>query len=179
MNLVPVQLPSDQIMTYIYRDIHIRTFLKPGDIGYVIFLHGRLYEKEYGYGLSFEAYVAQGLYEFYKHYDPEKDRVWVCEHNNTMVGFLLLMHRPGNTAQLRYFIILPDYRGIGLGNRLMELYMEWLKERGYRSSYLWTTQELHRAALLYKRYGFTLTEQHDANEFGKTVVEQRYDLVLE
>src|SRR5690349_3342364 len=103
-------------------DIVIRTELRPGDMGYVIHLHGRLYKEEYNYGIAFEAYVAQGMYEFYQQYDPAKDRVWICEHRNKIVGFLLLMHRDGNIAQLRYFILEPEYRGIGLGKKLMELY---------------------------------------------------------
>lgn len=165
-------------MIHTYHDIQIRTTLQPGDMGYVIYLHGLLYQQEYGYGLSFEAYVAQGLYEFYKNYDAEKDRVWLCEHKDTIIGFLLLMHRPENTAQLRYFLIHPAYRGQGLGNHLLALYTAFLKEKGYRSSYLWTTHELYGAASLYKRYGFVLTEQHHSTDFGKPVIEQRYDLIL-
>src|SRR5215467_7965675 len=101
-------------------DIAIRTELKPGDIGYVVYMHGCLYKKEYNYGIEFETYVAEGLAEFYRQYDVEKDRVWICEHKNKIVGFLLLMHR-GDVAQLRYFILDPKYRGIGLGNKLMRL----------------------------------------------------------
>ncbi|MBI3579788.1 MAG: GNAT family N-acetyltransferase, partial [Ignavibacteriales bacterium] len=116
-------------------DITIRTNLVPGDLGYVVYLHGALYGKEYDYGISFETYVAAGLYEFYKNYDPQKDRLWICEHNKKIIGFLLLMHRENNAAQLRYFLIMPEYRGIGLGKKLMELYMEFFLECGYQSSY--------------------------------------------
>src|SRR4030095_818230 len=119
-------------------DIAIRTELKPGDIGYAIYLHGRLYKQEYNYGIEFETYVAAGLTEFYQQYDPQKDRVWICEHKNKMVGFLLLMHR-ADVAQLRYFIIEPTYRGIGLGNKLMDLFMEYVKRCNYKACYLWTT----------------------------------------
>jgi peptidyl-dipeptidase Dcp len=87
-------------------DITIRTTLQPGDIGYITYMHGALYKKEYGYGIPFEAYVAEGLCEFYHNYDERKDGVWIAEHNNSMVGFILLMHRD-KTAQLRYFIIDP------------------------------------------------------------------------
>src|SRR5574341_894183 len=93
-------------------DISIRTELRPGDIGYVIYLHGALYGAEYGYGIQFENYVAKGLCEFYEKYDPVRNRVWICEHNNRIIGFLLLMDR-GQVAQLRYFLIEPEYRGIG------------------------------------------------------------------
>lgn len=157
-------------------DIAIRTDLVPGDLGYVVYLHGVLYGKEYNYGIEFETYVAAGIYEFYKNYDPAKDRVWICEHNNKIIGFVLLMHREHNTAQLRYFLIDPAYRGIGLGKKLMELYMEFLHECGYRSSYLWTTHELSAAASLYIRHGFKLTEEKESAAFGKPVREQRYEL---
>ncbi|KXK22216.1 MAG: N-acetyltransferase GCN5 [Bacteroidetes bacterium OLB12] len=158
-------------------DISIRTELKPGDIGYVIYLHGHLYKQEYNYGIEFETYVALGLHEFFKQYDPATNRVWICEHNGKMIGFLLLMNR-GKAAQLRYFIIEPEYRGIGLGKKLMDLYMKFLSDSDYESSYLWTTHELHAAASLYTRHGFKLTEEKQSNAFGKPLKENRYDLNL-
>src|SRR5258708_18954618 len=118
--------------------ITIRTTLQPGDIGYITYLHGDLYYKEYGYRIDFECYVAAGLIEFFNQYDPSNHRVWICEHLNKMIGFMLLMNR-GNFAQLRYFIIQPEYRGIGLGSKLMTMYLTFLKECDYKTSYLWTT----------------------------------------
>jgi ribosomal protein S18 acetylase RimI-like enzyme len=159
-------------------DILIRTQLKPGDLGYVIYRHGKLYSEEYNYGISFETYVGAGLHEFYINYNPSIDNVWICEHNDRIVGFLLLMHRENNTAQLRYFYLEPEYRGMGLGRKLMQLYINFLIEKGYQSSYLWTTHELHSAASLYKSYGFKLTEEKESHAFGKPLREQRYDLSL-
>ena len=57
-------------------DISIRTDLRPGDIGYVTYMHGALYCREYNYGLQFESYVAKGLCEFYEKYSPERNRIW-------------------------------------------------------------------------------------------------------
>ncbi|MEQ8423365.1 MAG: GNAT family N-acetyltransferase [Cyclobacteriaceae bacterium] len=159
-------------------DIIIRNELKPGDMGYVIYMHGHLYHKEYNFGTSFESYVSDGLVEFYRQYDPATNRVWVCEHNNKLIGFLVLMNR-GAAAQLRYFILDPEYRGIGLGKKLMQLYMDFLKSCGYKKSYLWTTEELHPAISLYTRHGFKLTTTKDTDAFGKPLTEHRYDLVLE
>jgi N-acetylglutamate synthase-like GNAT family acetyltransferase len=159
--------------------ITIRTDLRPGDLGYVIYLHGSFYGKEYGYGIQFEAYVALGLHEFYERYDPQRDRFWICEHQGRIIGCLLLMHRGGDSAQLRYFMVLPDYQGIGLGKRLMELFMEFLRQSGYRSAYLWTVNELPVAAALYRRHGFRPTEEKPSTAFGKPLREMRYDLFLE
>lgn len=165
-------------------EVSIRTGLRPGDMGGVIHMHGRLYAREYGFGVQFEAYVAEGLLEFYRRHDPDRDCVWICEARHgaareaAMIGFMLLMHREGGAAQLRYFLIEPAYRGIGLGGKLMGLFMEHLRVKGYSSAYLWTTHELEAAAHLYTKAGFVLTEEKESTSFGKPLRERRYDLEL-
>jgi DNA-binding MarR family transcriptional regulator/GNAT superfamily N-acetyltransferase len=158
-------------------DIHIRTRLLPGDLGYVAWLHGKVYAEECGYLINFEGYVLESLAEWAHKYDPAKDRVWICEHNGKMIGFLAAVDR-GDSLQLRYFIFLPKYRGIGLGKKLMDEFMAWMKLRGIRKSYLWTTNEQHTATALYKRYGYRLTEEKTSVAFDKQLTEQRYDLEL-
>jgi ribosomal protein S18 acetylase RimI-like enzyme len=158
-------------------DILIRTELLPGDLGYIAYLHGSVYPEECGYGLNFEGYVLESLGEFAHQYDPAKDRVWVCEHHQKIIGFLAGVHR-GESVQLRYFIFLPEYRGIGLGKKLMDLFMEYMHEQGIKKAYLWTTNEQHTATALYARYGFKLAEEKSSTAFDKPLVEQRYDLVM-
>ena len=160
------------------KDITIRHSLRPGDVGYVTYLHGLLYGAEHGFGVQFEGYVSKGLMEFYENHDPDRDRVWLCEHDGRIIGSLFLMHREGNTAQVRYFLVRPEYRGIGLGKLLMDEFMSFLRAKGYRAAYLWTTSELPAAAALYRRHGFRLTEEKESTTFGTRVTEQRYDLVL-
>jgi len=89
-----------------------------------------------------------------------------------------LMHRENNTAQLRYFYFEPEFRGRGLGNKLMQLFIDFAKKCNYRSAYLWTTNELAAAHHLYKKFGFMLTEEKPSTDFGKPLVEQRYDLIF-
>ncbi len=159
-----------------FQDIHIRTNFQPGDIGYITYLHGLMYADEYGYGQAFERYVAEGLADFQRNYDPRTSRIWICEHRGNIIGSLALMHREP-WAQLRYFMIMPAYRGIGLGKHLMALFWEFFKTKGYQGAYLWTTADQTTAAKLYRTYGFKLTESKPNNRsFGKTVVEQRYEV---
>jgi ribosomal protein S18 acetylase RimI-like enzyme len=158
-------------------DITIRKTLQPGDLGYIAYIHGDLYSKECGYGLSFETYVLDGLKDFAKAYDREKDRVWLCEHNNKIVGSLVAQHR-SNQVQFRYFIFLPEYRGIGLGKYLMQQFIDFMKEKGIRHAYLWTTEEQLTAVSLYTRFGFQLTQENTSSSFDKPIREFRYDLEL-
>lgn len=159
-------------------DISIRTTLRPGDIGYITFLHGQLYQREYGFGIPFEVYVAKTLAEYVEQYNVATNRFWICEHESRIVGCIALMNR-GSEAQLRYFLILPEYRGIGLGKKLMSLYMDFLHQCNYKKSYLTTTDELHAAASLYEAHGFRLTEQKETTGFGKKLIENKYEWAAE
>lgn len=159
-------------------DITIRHKLRPGDMGWIIHLHGTLYAAEQGYGVDFESYVAGAFHQFWKQYDPERDALWICEDQGRIVGFLLLMHHDPVTAQLRFFLLLPQYRNQGLGKKLMQLFLQFLQQKGYRHAFLWTAAGLEPAAALYRSAGFVLTEEKESEQFGKKLVEQRYDLHL-
>ncbi len=174
-NMESIKILSDKSKITL-DDIKIRTHLKPGDMGFIIHRHGKLYAEELQYGLSFETYVASGILEFYKSYDSDKERVWVCEHNDQIIGFLLLKKRENNSAQLRYFYLEKKYRGIGLGGKLIRLFMEFFHSCGYSSCYLWTANGLETAASLYLKNGFKLTKEISSTTFGKPVTERRYDL---
>lgn len=155
-------------------DITIRTTIQPGDLGYVIYMHGTMYSREHHFGLAFETYVASGMAEFFKAYEPTRNRVWVCTHQDAIIGFLALVSR-GDTAQLRYFLLAPAYRGIGLGRKLMDQFMSALNELGYNSCYLLTTDSLPAAAHLYLAHGFRLTEEVESTGFGVPLKELRYE----
>lgn len=156
--------------------ISIRYNLKPGDLGQVAALHGKIYAEEHGFGMGFEAYVMESLLEFYRQYNTNKDRVWVVESQGKMIGFLLLMHRQDEQAQLRYFILEKAYRGLGLGKRLMEEWMEFYQEKCYKGAYLYTTSGLDPAVSLYERFGFKKISQVKSRNFGIPMLEMLYRL---
>ncbi len=151
-------------------DIRIRTAYKPGDIGYITYMHGLLYD----FGPFFEVYVADSLAAFYKNMDSSRERVWIAEHDDRIIGSIALKDTD-NAAQLRYFLIHPDYRGIGLGNRMMELFTAFMKHCEYTSSFLLTEKQLEVAAKLYTKYGYHYVSSQET-DFG--LVEMRYELKL-
>ncbi|WP_114747895.1 GNAT family N-acetyltransferase [Pleomorphovibrio marinus] len=159
-------------------DIQIRDKLKPGDLGTVIGMHGKLYSEEFKFGLGFECYVAKSMAAFFKSFDKGKDRVWVAEWGNRIVGFLALVHRTPNVAQLRYFVVDSDCRGIGLGKHLLDCWLAVARDMNYQQVYLWTTDHLSLAASMYKKAGFQLQEQRFSTNFGVPLTEQKYTLDL-
>jgi len=81
-------------------------------------------------------------------------------------------------ARLRWFIVHPDFQGLGLGLKLIELAMDFSRRAGFRKVILWTFQGLSTARRLYEGAGFCLTEQHQVRQWGNTIVEQKFELDL-
>lgn len=156
------------------KDYSIRTELKEGDIISILNFHRDIYKKEYSYGIEFENYVRTGLKEFEDTYDPQSSRVWICESNNKIIGSLILENR-GDSAQLRFFLIDPEFRGMGLGKALLNNFFDFVSDYGYKSAYLWTTNEQEKAIELYSKFGFILTSEIISCRFGKKLTEKRFD----
>ena len=154
----------------------LRCYLKPEDIGYLTYLHGAVYAKEYGYDQTFEAYVARGLDEFLHSFRPDNDRMWLAETNDQIIGVIAVVGHSKDEAQLRWFLVHPGYRRLGLGGELMKEALSFCKERKYKTIFLWTTSELSAARHLYIRAGFKKTEGKTHEIWGKMVTEERYDL---
>ncbi len=57
----------------------------------------------------------------------------------------------------------------------VRVFIDFMYEKKYKSAYLWTTNEQLAAASLYRKFGFTLTEEKESITFGKSLIEQRYD----
>lgn len=156
----------------------LRRELKPGDIGYLIYLHGILYSREYGFDRTFEAYVAHGLLQFADSYNPYRDRIWLAEDNGKIIGAVAIVRTSKTEAQLRWYFVHPDYRDQGLGKNLMQEAVNFCIERKYKSIFLWTTSELTAAAHLYAKAGFRKTEVKSHNVWGKFVTEEKFELHL-
>jgi ribosomal protein S18 acetylase RimI-like enzyme len=159
-------------------DVQIRTKLKPGDIGYITYLHGALYADEYHLDHTFEGYVAAGIGEFAQTYDPQKDFWAIAEAEGQIVGSIAIVGVPDNTAQLRWFLLHPQARGKGLGQQLVAAALTFCREREFDSVFLWTISELDAASHIYRKAGFQLTKENTHEIWGALRTEQRYDLQL-
>lgn len=159
-------------------DICLRWDLKPGDIGYVIYLHGLLYRDDFGWDHTFEGYVAESFADFAIDYNPDRDRLWIAELGDEIVGCIGIHGRSAAQAQLRWYFVLPEARGRGLGRRLLNTALDFCRGRGFESVFLWTVSELEVAAYLYRSVGFRKTEETTHEIWGRMTTEVRYDLEL-
>jgi len=159
-------------------DITFRNELQPGDVGYLIYLHGNIYAKETGYNLEFESYVCKTFYDFLQNYDPAKDRVFIASWQQRIVGAVAILGHSSYLAQLRWLLVHPDMRGIGLGKKLVTDALAFCREKEYKQVYLLTTHQQTTAADIYLKAGFRKTDAHSQQMWGHQLSEERYDLEL-
>lgn len=172
-------------------DVRIRSDLRTGDLARIVQAHGVLYAREYAFDWRFEAYVAGSLVDLAVAADAGPDappcRVWLAERADLgddtaaspLLGMVAIIGRDADTAQLRWFLVDPAARGIGLGRRLLDDALAWSREQGFQRVFLWTVGNLDTAARMYRQAGFTRAETLPARDlWGRHLAEERHDLVF-
>lgn len=150
---------------------------RPGDLGWIITRHGEYYHREHEFNAEFEKYVLLSVAE-YLQMEPESRRVWVAEHNGGTVGFVGVVEREDNQAQLRWLFVEAHARGLGVGRRLVGEVLDFCRKRGYDRIVLWTLEMLHPARALYASFGFRVVKTDKCQMYGHEMVEECWALDL-
>lgn len=158
-------------------DLVIRSH-RVGDIGYITFRHGVLYAQEHGYGDLFEAYVARIVSDFVREYESTKDRLWIAELKEEIVGAIAIMKASGDVGRLRLFYVEPRARGRRIGQRLLEEALAFARTAGYLKLVLHTQSNLTQARVLYERAGFRCVKRLAHVEWGDGLTDEHWQLVL-
>lgn len=151
---------------------------RPGDMGWIISTHGRLYAEEFGWDQSFEAMVADIGAAFLRDFDPAWEYCWVAEQYGVPVGSVTVVRKSAEEAQLRLLIIDPSARGNQLGERLVDECIRFATRLGYAKLVLWTNDNLHAARRIYLKAGFRLVASEPHHSFGVDLVGQNWELTL-
>ncbi len=158
-------------------DLSIRTAM-PGDLGIVVERHMNFYKTQYNLDETFESYLFEGIARFLKNRENGLGQAWVVVHGDMIVGSIAIDHAEEKVAQLRWFLIDPEFRGMGMGRRLMEEALEFCRMNLYHRIFLWTFSELRNARHLYEMYGFSPTEEAKHVVWGREITEERWDILL-
>ncbi|HEV2268837.1 MAG TPA: helix-turn-helix domain-containing GNAT family N-acetyltransferase [Steroidobacteraceae bacterium] len=164
--------PDTSESAYILRPLRV------GDIGWIIHRQGLLYAQEYGWDLTYEAFVAEILGGFVKQFDAASENAWVAERNGAIVGSVFLVRESATVARLRLLYVEPSARGLGIGRHLVAACIAFARERGYRTLRLWTNDILAAARRIYQATGFCLVKEERHHSFGKDLVGQTWELSL-
>jgi ribosomal protein S18 acetylase RimI-like enzyme len=96
-----------------------------------------------------------------------------------LAGCIAIRGRADSQAQLRWFLVHPACRGMGLGRTLLDEAIQFSRQARYRSIFLWTLGNLHAALHLYQSAGFHKTEEKTHEIWGQTLTEEKYEMLLD
>jgi DNA-binding MarR family transcriptional regulator/N-acetylglutamate synthase-like GNAT family acetyltransferase len=151
---------------------------RPGDIGWIIGTHARVYAEEYGWDGTFEATMAEIMTPFLRDHDPTREACWIAELGGEPVGCIALVRQSVRVAKLRVFLVTRAARGQGVGKRLVDECLRFARAAGYREVALWTHKGLDAARHLYEAAGFKLVREEPHHSWGKDHVGQYWELTL-
>lgn len=148
------------------------------DMDWVVRQHGALYAQEFGWNDEFEALVADIVAQMRRTHDPAWERGWVAECDGARVGCAFVVRKAPAVAQLR-LVLLPAFRGRGVGGALTDRCIAFARDRGYATMMLWTNANLLAARALYASRGFRCVVSEAYQGFGHALVGETWALSLQ
>lgn len=85
-----------------------------------------------------------------------KSRFWIAVDGDKVVGTVGILDRGENVAKLRRMFVQKEYRGTGLGQKLLDTALTFAKEAGYTKIKLNTHVNMQRAHHFYEKNKFIL-----------------------
>lgn len=149
-----------------------------GDLGWLTYRNGVLYNQQFGWDGGFEA-LAAGIYEeFHNLPDSPPKSLWIAERNGKILGSVFVIPKDGSseTAKLRMLYVEPGARGLGIGTLLVKQVVSFAREKGYKRIWLWTQENLTSARKIYAAQGFDLIGSEPHKSFGKELISEYWQL---
>ncbi len=159
-------------------DVEFYSGYKPGLIGEITRLHAVYYYEHWGFHLNFETQVATELSNFCLKFNPDFDGLWSAYDAEGFVGSVAIDGALRNEAgaRLRWFIVLPEFQGKGIGRSLFRMAMDSCYDKKFPRVFLWTFKGLEAARSLYESEGFRISEDHVSDGWGSKIIEQKFAL---
>jgi ribosomal protein S18 acetylase RimI-like enzyme len=150
----------------------------PGDIGWLISQHGRLYAEQFNFDSDFERDIAKKVASFLETQDPF-NTLWIAIAGDQPVGSIAVSLKPDRTAFINFLLVIPEQRGRGIATTLMETVVSHCTEHKVALLRLETYSCLTSARELYRRYGFTLSTRNvDVKKYGQTFDQEFWEKAI-
>jgi putative acetyltransferase len=111
------------------------------------------------FGAVGEGYSIEDLEvdDMYASYSGERERYFVALSDGVILGgagIAKLLGGEERTCELRKMYLLPEGRGLGVGEHLLDLCLAAAEELGFAECYLETLGRMEKATKLYLKLGF-------------------------
>lgn len=144
------------------------TELSDKDLQSVVNLIADIVVNEFNIQLKLDGFDSD-LQNLYQHYNKDNGGCfWVAKKvdnnninsninsNNQIVGTAAIrnLRQPASTCELKRMFVLKGYRGLGIGQMMLDVVFDYAKKSGYSNIYLYSSKDLQTARKLYLKNGF-------------------------
>ena len=108
---------------------------------------------EFGIPITLE--LQPDLNEIPGFYQTNNGNFWIAKIDDKIVGTISLLDIGGRKGALRKMFVDKDHRGkeFGIGQKLLNILIDWAKQKGFTEIFLGTTEKFTRAQRFMKKMG--------------------------
>ena len=121
-----------------------------------------------------KAFEPEGRHSFYNDIGNVFDSFWCLLSGGDVIGTVALRRLDEETAELKALYLAEEYRGRGLGYRLLDTAVTAARQAGYGRVVLDSMSGYASALRLYGNYGFRITERFNDNPHADVFMELRF-----
>jgi GNAT superfamily N-acetyltransferase len=148
------------------------------DHEWIIAAHGDVYASEFGFDRRFQDRIAEKMRAFLELPSPF-NRIWVGLVEDERVASIAISDRADSVIFLNFVLVLPQYRGKGVGSAMMKLALDHARTHLFKQVQLETYSCLVDARALYGRLNFRMTEVvPEQKAYGKSFDQEFWSLKL-
>ena len=116
----------------------------------------KVYEEAYK---DLKDYAEEGYENILKYlnwlYKQDKEGFFVAKLNDEIIGFICAdKNWTKDRGEIHEFVVSPKYQGLGIGKKLFETALNYLRKSGKKCVGLWVGEKNEKAKSFYKKYGF-------------------------
>lgn len=101
--------------------------------------------------------VRKDIVKIKEHYKGNNGNFWICLNNNGKVIGTIGLENHNNFAVLKRYYVDKNYRGLGIGKKLISVFEDFVNINKIQKVYLLTDKSQNIAHKIYENYSFKLT----------------------
>lgn len=153
--------------------------LQPGDLEWMISMHGLIYAREFNFNAEFEVGIAKNAARISESNDPF-NCIWIKEVDGERAGSIAVSKMDDGAAFINFVLVLDEYRGRGIALELMRHLIAHVNDAGIDTIRLETYTCLKHARVMYKNLGFSIaSREENCVRFGLTLNQEYWELRLD
>ena len=150
----------------------------PGDIGWVISMHGKIYAQDFQLEPQFEIDIARKIVLFFDNASGF-DLFLIPYFQGHRAGSIAVSKESEKTAFVNFVLVVHGFRGQGIARTMMQAIINHSHKHHFKTLRLETYSCLNAARKLYKTLGFNLTSSNkNIRKYGQNFDQEFWELEL-